>query len=205
MARHLHRGMHRKGDAPLNTHNRTIYLVCSKTGTWLSTLITLFSRIQYPHASISFDESFERMYTFGRTRPCNPVSGGFAIENLNEGVYKNHSDCSCAIYRIAVTQQQYEASRRLVEEFIRNKGMYRYSLLGLVGVLFNIPIKRSDHYFCSQFVAEVLIKSEVVSSSKVPQLITTDDLRALVKNYLVYEGVVEPSLISQAMNHAKVS
>lgn len=83
--------------------------------------------------------------------------------------------------------------------------MYRYSLLGLVGVLFNIPIKRSDHYFCSQFVAEVLIKSEVVSSSKVPQLITTDDLRALVKNDLMYEGVVEISLISQAMNHAKVS
>ncbi|NLE15846.1 MAG: hypothetical protein GX626_08240 [Spirochaetales bacterium] len=83
--------------------------------------------------------------------------------------------------------------------------MYGYSLLGLVGVLFNIPIKQSGHYFCSQFVAEVLMKSEVVSSPKVPQLITTDGLRALLKHDLLYEGVGDPSLLNQAMNHAKVS
>ena len=67
-------------------NNKYIYLVLTKTGTWLSKLICTFSQIKYAHSSISFDGSFTKMYSFGRTNSDNPFSGGFVEESLFEGV-----------------------------------------------------------------------------------------------------------------------
>jgi hypothetical protein len=63
-----------------------VYLIFSKTGTWLSRALNIFSDTKYVHASISFDDSFSKMYSFGRTNPSNPFSGGFVEENLFDGV-----------------------------------------------------------------------------------------------------------------------
>ena len=131
-----------KGVNAMNIPNHSVYLICSKTGTWLSTLISWCSHLQYAHASISFDESFERLYSFGRTEPDNPFCGGFVIENLYDGVYTKFQDCRCLIYRIPVTALQYEALSKLIERFILEKETYSYNMLGLFGILFNTPIKR---------------------------------------------------------------
>lgn len=189
----------------MNIPNHSVYLICSKTGTWLSTLISWCSHLQYAHASISFDESFERLYSFGRTEPDNPFSGGFVIENLYDGVYTKFQDCRCLIYRIPVTALQYEALSKLIERFILEKETYSYNMLGLFGILFNTPIKRKSHYFCSQFVAEILIESGIFSSSKVTELITTDDLLTLDTKEFVFEGPIDPTYIAQVLKSIQVS
>jgi hypothetical protein len=168
---------------------KNIYLVFSKTGTWLSRLICLVSRIKYAHSSLSFDPGFTEMYSFGRTNPDNPFSGGFVVENLYEGVYKKFPRCECVIYKVAVTDEQYSALRKQIEQFLRNKEKYRYNFIGLFCVLLNKPLKRKYHYFCSQFVAEVLINSHILSSEKKPELITSRDLQSYMKDKdLIYEG-----------------
>ncbi|MGE5633178.1 MAG: hypothetical protein ACM3TR_19090, partial [Caulobacteraceae bacterium] len=88
-------------------NHKHIYLVFSKTGTWLSKTINLFCEAKYVHTSISFDSSFTKMYSFGRVDPDNPFSGGFVEENLYEGVYKKFSCCECLIYRVRITEEQY--------------------------------------------------------------------------------------------------
>ncbi len=167
-----------------------IYLIFTKTGTWLSKLINTFSQIKYAHSSISFDASFTKMYSFGRTNPDKPFSGGFVEENLYEGVYKKFPKSECLIYRVKISKEQYYLLREQVEKFLREKNKYKYNFLGLFAVLVNKPVKRKNHYFCSQFVSEILINSSVFYSEKAPELIRTDELFAIENKEIIYEGYI---------------
>ncbi|HVJ47817.1 hypothetical protein [Desulfitobacterium sp.] len=168
--------------------SKYIYLVFTKTGTWLSKLISTVSQMKYAHSSISFDNSFTKMYSFGRVNPDNPFSGGFVVENLYEGVYKD-SQCECLIYRIRVTVEQLFLLQEQVEKFQSEQDKYRYNFLGLFGILLNKPlIQRKNHYFCSQFVSEILLNSNVFHSERIPELIKTDELIAIENREVIYEG-----------------
>jgi hypothetical protein len=167
-----------------------IYLVFTRTGTWLSKLISVFSDIEYPHASLSFDDKFTKMYSFGRKNPNNPLSGGFAVENLSDGVFKKYPDCKCLIVRVQVSELQYVSLKKYIGEFSKEKDKYRYNFLGLCSILFNMPLKRKNYYFCSQFVSEALAKSNVVKLEKAPELTRTDDLYTIKNKEILYEGFV---------------
>ncbi|MGF7058400.1 hypothetical protein [Brassicibacter mesophilus] len=170
--------------------HKYIYLVFSKTGTWLSNIINIFSDTKFVHSSISFDDSFTEMYSFGRTNPNNPFSGGFVKESLHEGVYKKFKRSECMIYRVKVTEKQYYSLRKNVEEFLKKKDKYRYNFIGLFGVLLDKPIKRKNHYFCSQFVSEILIKNKVYNSNKPSELIQANDLFSIKNKEIIYEGYI---------------
>ncbi|SCY42755.1 hypothetical protein [Alkaliphilus peptidifermentans] len=167
-----------------------IYLIFSKTGTWLSKTIHAVDKTKYVHSSISFDCNFNRMYSFGRTNPSNPFSGGFVEESLFDGVYKRFPFSNCLIYRIPVTEDQYNLMLNEVEGFMREKKKYRYNFLGLFAVLLNKPFKRKYHYFCSQFVSELLIKGNIYNSNRPPELIKTNDLFFVDNAEVFYEGFV---------------
>lgn len=170
--------------------HRYIYLVFSKTGTWLWKAINTITDVKYVHSSISFDESFTEMYSFGRTNPNNPFSGGFVKESFEEGVYKKFKQSECLIYKVKVTEEQYTAIKNEIEVFLKEKENYRYNFLGLFGVLLNISLKRKNHYFCSQFVGELLVKSKVYSFKKEPHLVGTSDLLTLENLEFFYEGYI---------------
>lgn len=170
--------------------NKHVYLVFTKTGTWLSRLIGVFSDIKYAHSSISFDNSFTKMYSFGRTNPDNPFSGGFVEENLYDGVFKRSTKCECLIYRVTVTEEQYSALQKQIDKFMQRKTVYRYNFLGLIGILLNLPIKRENYYFCSQFVSEILMESNVHRWKKTPELMRTNDLFSMNNLEFVREGLV---------------
>lgn len=186
------------------TH-RYIYLVFSKTGTWLSRALGIFSDTKYVHTSISFDYSFTRMYSFGRTNPDNPFSGGLVEENLQDGVYKKFNKSECVIYRVRVTNEQYASLKRQVRDFLKDKDRYKYNFLGLFFILIDMPIKRKAHYFCSQFVSELLINSDVFSANKPPELIKTQELLYLKNMELIYEGFVNECNLSKKYDSINIS
>lgn len=167
-----------------------IYLVFSKTGTWLCRLINRITGIKYVHSSISFDETLAEMYSFGRTNPNNPFSGGLVKESLYEGVFKKFGDGECLVYRVKVTEEQFDSIQNEIERFFLEQSKYSYNLIGLVGVLINRPINRKYSYFCSQFVSEVLMKSNVYETDKVPALVKTTDLLSIGNKEQVYEGII---------------
>jgi len=169
-------------------HTTNIYLVFSRTGTWLSRTLNLFSDSKYVHASISFDNRFNAMYSFGRKHPNNPFSGGFVEENIFEGVYKNYIDSECIIYEIPITDIQFEGIKKDIALFNFNKDNYRYNFLGLFGILLNVPLNRDNYYFCSQFVYELFEKHGVLNLNKKAGLVTTIDLMAMENKSMIYEG-----------------
>lgn len=173
------------------TQQDYIYLVFSKTGTWLARTIKHFTPSSYVHTSISFDDTFSRMYSFGRVNPDNPFSGGFVEENLFEGVYKKNDAAECKIYRVPVTRRQFNGLNRDIRFFYKHRHRYHYNFLGLFGVLVNRPLPRKNHYFCSQFVYMLLKKHGVLDIGKHPGLVQATDFFDLDNMTLIYEGNIK--------------
>ncbi|HZX46038.1 MAG TPA: hypothetical protein VFF83_02085 [Clostridia bacterium] len=171
-------------------NNRYIYLVFSKTGTWLSRALRMFVKTKYVHASISLDSSLKSMYSFGRLHADNPFSGGFVEENFNFGVFKKNRNCECIVYRIGVTQQQYDTLLNELINFLELRESYRYNFFGLFTAGMGVLLKREKYYFCSQFVSELLIKSGIISINRPPELIRPTDLLGIETKEKVFEGFV---------------
>jgi len=167
-----------------------LYLVFSKTDTWLSRVLQLFIKSKYVHVSVSLDKDLHTMYSFGRVNPDNPFSGGFSQENLSEGVFKKNRNCECVVYRIGITEEQHQLLVTELERFIASKEYYRYNLLGLFTAKMNVPFKRHRYYFCSQFVSELLVKSHILQLEHSPELIKPTDLLNIEGKEEVFKGFV---------------
>jgi hypothetical protein len=128
------------------------------------------------------------MYSFGRINPNNPFSGGFVQESLFDGVYKKFPKSECMIYKVKITEEQYDALENQINSFMDKKDRYRYNFIGLFGILLNMPIKRENHYFCSQFVSKILMESNVYDFKKTPELIRTNDLFKIKNKEIIWEG-----------------
>lgn len=169
--------------------NKNIYLVFSNTGTLLARCINYYTKDEYVHVSLSFDDSFEKMYSFGRVIPEVPFIGGLVEENLQDGVYKRFQNSKCVIYKVNVSNEQYNALKEELEIFLKEQKKYRYNLLGLIGVAMKHPIQRNNHYFCSEFISHLLIKSNIYYSDKIPSLTKPSDLLNIDHKEFIYEGL----------------
>lgn len=167
-----------------------IYLVFSKTPTWLSRLIGLVTGSNFTHVSISFDNKFDNLYSFCRKYPNNPFYGGFAIESLHKGVYAKSPLSYCLIYKIPVSGTSLKIIKDEVNKFVINADMYKYNFLGLFMVLLNKPFERKNYYFCSQFVTMLLNKSNVWNSPKHITLTKPIDLLKIENKEIIFEGYV---------------
>lgn len=183
-----------------------VYLVFAKTNTWLSRLIGLAINSKYTHVTLSLDNNFNKMYTFGRLNPNNPFSGGLTIEDLRFGVYKKSKSTYCSIYKVKITKEQLEEIKIQLSKYYDSTINYKYNFIGLFGVLLNKPIKRKRHMFCSQFVSYILINSNIHNFDKVPELIKPSDLLQLKSKQLLYDGPLyeyELNILSQTANILK--
>lgn len=171
-------------------NDKEIFLVLTRTGTWLSKTIGYFTQDEYTHLSISFDDSLKYMYSFGRTNPSNPFSGGFVVENINTGVFKMFPNSKCLIYKIPVNTQQLNKLKTGINTFLLNKYSYKYSVLGLVGIQLNYPVERTHYYFCSQFVFKLLKEANICIGDINASLSKPTDIFKLKNLDFYYEGYV---------------
>lgn len=164
---------------------KEIYIILSSTGTLLSKTIKLYTKAPYNHTSIGFDTELKELYSFGRKNPNNPLFAGFVKENLRHAFFQN---AKCCIYKLVISNDEYLSIRHLLEEFKIEREKYKYNLVGLLGVMFNYPINRDYHYFCSQFVATLLQESGTYHFDKDLGLIKPSDFHYLKNATLIYEG-----------------
>lgn len=176
---------------------KELYIVFSRTGTLFSNIIAFFTQKEYSHVSISLDSSFKKMYSFGRKIPEKMLPAGFVEENLYDGVFAMFPHSRCLVYKISITSEQYEAIKNELNTFINNKDDYKYNILGTATTLINKPLSRKNYYFCSQFVSEVLIKSGIYKTDKLPELIQPMDLLDIPNKTLVYEGFINNDSITE--------
>ncbi|MBF7096411.1 C40 family peptidase [Alkalibacter mobilis] len=163
-----------------------LYILLTDTGTVLNRLIKMYTKDPYNHVSIGFDKELKDLYSFGRKKTNNPIIGGFVKENINSGILSN---ANCAVYEMDfISPIQYWKVREYIKQFELNRDNYRYNLLGLFGVMFNINIERCDAFFCSQFVASVFEYSKIPLFNKPCVFVTPGDFLESPALRLVYTG-----------------
>ncbi len=148
---------------------KTIYLLLTKTDTVLSNIIARVTGDPYTHVAISLNKELTELYSFGRKVKNNPLKAGFIKEHLVGSIYEENLHCDCAVYKANITDEQYE---KLTLELIKmrsEQNKYKYNLLGLLNFILHINLKRKNKYFCSEFVAEMLRRIDVLPVQYTPQ------------------------------------
>ncbi len=139
---------------------KQIIVLLTKYSDWISTLIYHVSGRGYTHSSIALEENPGRYYSFNYR--------GFVIETVDKhrrrGVRK-----SCCI-QLQVSDETYDRIQGRIGEVLAHRQEYSYTRLGVFCCLFRLPFRWKKHYFCSQFVAELLVESGAVSLRKRPCL-----------------------------------
>lgn len=165
--------------------NKKVYVLLTDTGTLFTRMIKLYTKKPFNHASIAFDKNLIGVYSFGRTSRRNPFYGGFVKENISEELFTN---AKCAIYCCTVDGNQINKMNDYIQRIESQKECYRYNLLGLFAILLNKQFNRENAFFCSEFVASVLMESDNFNFKKPLSLITPHDLQEEPAFQLVYQG-----------------
>ncbi|NLW15994.1 MAG: hypothetical protein GX038_07045 [Erysipelothrix sp.] len=169
---------------------KEIYIVLTDTGSVLTTVIKRFTNDPYNHVSISFDSRLNTLYSFGRRQAHNPFIGGFVEESINAGTFKKFKNTTCMVLKLNVSIDEYELLKKQIDFFVDNMHKYNYNLLGLIGAAFNKRVPRKNAYFCSEFVADVLYKSNVKLWDVPPHRVKPHDFGSDDRLEVVFEGLL---------------
>lgn len=172
---------------------KTIYIMLTKTESIFCYLIKKYTREPYAHVSLLFTDDFTHGYSFSRKKIRNPFIGGFRCENYIKWVAA-FPKTECQMYRLTISDVQYEKLTSLLSEFCLEEEKYKYNILGVIGRLFNIKIQPKHSYFCSQFVSYILSEAGILEFNKEPILTTAKDFRTHSDLNLIYEGFLNTLL-----------
>lgn len=169
---------------------RTVYILLTRSSTCFSRLIHLVTEGDFTHASIGLEGPRGPFYSFGRKYPRLPFPGGMVQERVGKGFFGLHPHTPCRLYELKVPEHTYELLRRRVEAMYAQRELYHYNLLGTVAAYFNRDLRRPNHYFCSEFVAEMLWVSGAVELGKPPALTRPMDFCQLKALRPIHRGEV---------------
>ena len=104
--------------------NKCLYLVATQSNTFVSRMIRVYTKAPYNHISIALDEGLEKMYSFARQKPPFAFPAGFMHESMEKSLFGMLDHVPCQIYKIPVTEKQYEDVVNLIGEFEKNVSDY---------------------------------------------------------------------------------
>lgn len=170
------------------TTMKTLYIFLTRSGTLLSNLVYSLTGAQYTHISLAFDEDLSTLYSSTRKNGYTMFPAGPSREYLNRGVFLMRESIPCALYALEVTDEAYTRAKRRTQHMMHHGELYRFNSLGLLLCWMHIRWQRRRHYFCSQFVSEVLEKSGSMQLPKHSTLMHPNDYTRLEQLRCVYEG-----------------
>ena len=145
---------------------KTIYILLTRSGTLLSKLVYAATGASYTHASMAFDAELSCLYSSTRKNGYTMFPAGPSKEYLNKGVFRLRDNAPCALYALEVSDEAYSHALHHAEDFMRHSEEYSFNTLGLILCGLHIRWQRRHHYFCSQFVSEVLEQSGAMTLPK---------------------------------------
>ena len=167
---------------------KNIYIILTRSDTFISRLIGALTHEPFTHASIAFDDTFDKMYSFSRFYANIPLPAGLTEENIRRGFYKNRGSMPCALLSLSVDDKTYFAAQNYVLDMMCRRGALRYSILGLILCNFRIRYEFRNHFFCSQFVSKILAECCNVKLPKHSSLMHPSDLLKVPEITPVYTG-----------------
>lgn len=167
---------------------KTIYILLTRSGTLLAKLVYSVTGANYTHASLAFDEDLSCLYSSTRKNGYTMFPAGPSREYLDRGVFRLRPEAPCALYALEVSEEAYIRARRRANHMMAHGKLYRFNVLGLVLCAMHIRWQRRRHYFCSQFVSDVLEKSGALELPKDSTLMHPNDYTLLPQLKCLYKG-----------------
>ena len=186
------------------TTMKTLYIFLTRSGTLLSNLVYSLTGAQYTHISLAFDENLSTLYSSTRKNGYTMFPAGPSREYLNRGVFLMRENIPCALYALEVTDEAYTRAKRRTQHMMHHGELYRFNSLGLLLCWMHIRWQRRRHYFCSQFVSEVLEKSGAMELPKDSTLMHPNDYAQLPQLKCLYEGCLADLPQRKAMELGEV-
>lgn len=159
---------------------RKVYILLTRLPNNKSKLINFFTGFYYTHTSIALDEDINTFYSF--------LNKGFSVEKLTHCIRLKQQPFDCCLYEIDISARAYHSVKENITHFIDNKHSLYYSKVGVVLSFLKIPHKRKKHYFCSQFVAEVLSNGNAVALKKDSSLYLPKDFSTMSEAKMIFKG-----------------
>ena len=137
---------------------KQICILLTKYSDWISSLVYYIGGQGYTHSSIALGDQPTQFYSFNYR--------GFAVETTEK--HRRRGVRYSRLYRLNVSDTVYERIEERIRHFLENREKYRYTRLGVLCCVLRIPLYWKNHYFCSQFVAELLSESNALPLSRKP-------------------------------------
>ncbi len=168
--------------------DKHIYIVISKTQSYIGKLIRWFTKYEYNHVSISFDKELSQMYSFGRITIVNPLVGGMVKESTYTLSLGFSRAVDIKVYSIPVSIEQYNKILYFVNTMYKDTDGYYYNLLGFFGIAFGKKWSLYKTYTCSEFVIDALRYAAVHAVLGNKNLVYPRDIDKAIKQYICFEG-----------------
>lgn len=183
---------------------KTLYIFLTRSGTLVSNLVYALTGAEYTHISLAFDEDLSTLYSSTRKNGYTMFPAGPSREYLNKGVFRLRENIPCALYALEVSDEAYLRAKRRANHMMAHGELYRFNSVGLLLCAFHIRWNRRRHYFCSQFVSEVLEKSGSLDLPKHSTLMRPNDYAALPQLKCLYTGRLSGLPQRQSMEMGEV-
>ena len=172
-----------------------IYIILTDTGTLLSKIIKFYTRDEFSHVSLSLDIELKNMYSFGRLNPYNPFIGGFVHEYIDKGTFKRFINTKAKIVELDTNDKQYRKMQEIIKQMELNKSSYKFNILGLFAVAFNMKIRVKNSFYCAEFVKYLMEKSEI--NLNLPDLVKPEDFKNICEGQEIYKGFLKNYKVKQ--------
>ena len=167
-----------------------VYVMLSKSTTLVSRLIYLVTRRAYTHSSMSIDPTMMDIYSFCRIYPRFALPAGFSNESLHKGFYRIHTDIPCRVYRMKITDLQWEMLESVFKRMYASRKKFRYDVTGGIFYFIKKKHRRYNYRYCSWFLSEVLGELEIMKIHKDYSLFEPVDFDDVEGLEVIYEGKV---------------
>lgn len=168
---------------------KPVFIVLTEGKTTFSKAIKSITKDIYSHASISFDSTLRKMYSFGINNSSNGIRGGFIEEDIN----KFSDTTRIGVFTFFVKDKEYNIIKNMIENLKQNILNTAYSYRNIITFLFNTPYQTDMKMICSQFVDRCLKLCGIDITRKDSSLVSPHDLKVASKKnksiYTVYEGL----------------
>jgi len=160
---------------------KKVYVLLTQSAGRGAKAIRFFTHYPYAHASIGLEEDMNTFYSF--------LFKGFIVEKIEHYNRKCDVPMRCMLYEIPVSDEKYDKLRSNLHDFEKKSDKLRFSTLGMVLAIMRLPVwKRENHYFCSQFVAEMLKESGINKSICPCRITQPRDFKYVDNARMVFQG-----------------
>lgn len=169
--------------------DKYIYILLMHTGTILDRIIRRVTRYPYSHVVISLDDSYTKLYSFGRKKVHSVFYAGMVYYGKDAPFFQSFKNTKVKGYKLKVTRKQYAKLKSVLHHYEVNADTYKYDIRGLfVRFLHNPEFHREKYYVCTVFVADALRKAKIYEFDQNIESIKAKDFEKIPGMELYYEG-----------------